>query len=163
MKLFLFIQFLLLGLLTEAAKTSTAKRTEFGAWKYINGAIDKLTQAEVRKEGKSIGKWRLSWLSADDLIKMPVMKLHSIPPSSWSGLSARQASKLTPVFVSRLTQDQAKMISPKSVKAMPEATRRAYLRMVRQPSLMHRLILLGVSGALAYALYRHTAVPITNK
>ena len=163
MKLFLIIQFLLLGLLTDAAKTSRAKNSNRSVWKGIDGFIDKLTKAEVRREGKSIGKWRLSWLSAEELTKMPVLKLHSIPASSWSGLSARQASKLTPTFVSRLTQNQARMIKPKAVKAMPEAARRAYLRMVRQPSLMHRLLLLGASGALAYALYRHTTVPINNK
>lgn len=122
-----------------------------------------ISRTDLRREGRAITRRRLAWMKVDDLMKMPIMKLHSIPPHSWSGLSPRQASKLTSSFVARLTEEQARMISPKAVKSMPESARRVYVRLTNRPPVIFRLASMAVAGAVAFLLYRYTTVPMKQE
>ena len=88
------------------------------------------------------------------------MKLHSIPDQSWSGLTTKQASHLTASFISRLSQEQAKSIPARAVKAMPDEAKRSHARLINRPPIWFRLTSMAAAGGLALVLYRFTGRPI---
>lgn len=124
---------------------------------------DLVSRADLRREGRAISKRKLAWMKPEELMNMPIMKLHSIPDKSWSGLTSYQASKLTASFVSRLSQEQARKISPKAVKSMSQGAKRAHARLTNRPSAIFRLTTMAIAGSVAFILYRYTSTPIKIK
>jgi hypothetical protein len=147
----------------EAKKSTNEITFSHQVHQLVSRMFDSISQTDLRHEGRAISKRKMSWMKAEELMKMPLMKLHSIPGESWSGLTMKQGSKLSAYFVASLTQEQAKNITPRTVKSMPEGARRAYSRLINRPPIWFRLSSMAVAGGLAFFLYRYTNVPMKVK
>ena len=155
--------FLSCFLVVEAGKSVKEMSMSGQAQQLLFQMFDTISRGDLRREGRSITKRKMAWLKTEELMSMPLMKLHSIPDKSWSGLTKNQASKLSAAFVARLSQEQARFISLQVVKAMPEGSRRAHARLVNRPSAWFRLSSMAVAGGLAFVLYHYTSAPMRVK